>query len=166
MNKISSYFVVPVMVLTLSGCAASDIQVIGSITVPPMYAVNQDGDLASSDYSGTDYDAMALSDGGPCLADDGYDDISENSQVTVTDQSGEVVGVGRLGPGVQTGSTGYSYGDFLNNDSPPPICAFTFEFTVPGGSEFYNLSVGNNNRGEITYTAEELASGVFLTLGG
>jgi hypothetical protein len=166
MNKFVLSFVVPVLALTLSGCAESDIQVIGSITVPPLYAVNQDGDLAKYDYSGTDFDSMALSDGGPCRADDGYDDISENSQVTVTDGAGEVVGVGRLSPGVQTGSSGFSYGDFLGSGYRPPICAFSFEFTVPGGSEFYNLSVGNSNRGEITYTAEELATGIFLTLGG
>jgi hypothetical protein len=166
MIKFVLSFVVPVLALTLSGCAAPDVQVIGSITVPPLYAVNQDGDLASEDYPGTDYHSMALSDGGPCLADDGYDDISANSQVTVTDGAGEVVGVGRLNPGVQTGSVGLSYGDFLNNRNPRPICAFSFEFTVPGGGEFYNLSVGSSNRGEITYTAEELATGIFLTLGG
>lgn len=166
MIKFVLSFVVPVLALTLSGCAAPDVQVIGSITVPPLYPVNQDDYYATKDYSGIDYDSMALSDGGTCLADDGYDDISENSQVTVTDGAGEVVGVGRLNPGVQTGSVGLSVGDFLGSGYRAPICAFSFEFTVPGGGEFYNLSVGNSNRGEITYTAEELATGIFLTLGG
>jgi hypothetical protein len=181
MNKFVLSFVVPVLALTLSGCAESDVQVaapdvqvaapdvqvIGSIAVPPLYPVDQDGELPGGTYyKGQDFDSVALVDGGPCFADDGYSDISENSQVTVTDGAGEVVGVGRLSPGVQTGSSGFSYGDFLGSGYRPPICAFSFEFTVPGGSEFYNLSVGNSNRGDITYTAEELATGIFLTLGG
>ena len=146
-------------VLLLSSCASAGseaIQVFGGITVPPQYPVRPDGELPG------DRDEQ-LQDGGPCYASEGYDDISEGSQVTVKNAAGEIVGVGSLSAGVQTGSEGYTYRDQLNLD--PAICFFEFSFQVPSGEEFYSLSVGNDNRGEITYTAEELAAGVFLTLG-
>lgn len=151
-------------VLLLSGCGSSAIQVNGAIAVPSAFAVTATGESVSMAFSGTDYENWPLEDGGTCIADDGYDDINEGAQVTVKNEAGEVLGVGALSSGVQTGSEGFSYQDFLR-EYTGAICSFSFSFEVPGGASFYSLSVGNDNRGEITYTAEELAEGVFLTLG-
>lgn len=149
-------------VLTLlgSGCTIGEpenILVFGSITVPPAFAVDENGNLPSSDEA-------PLVDGGRCFSDDGYDDISEGAQVTVKNGAGEIVGLGGLEGGTQQIPYDITYYEYLGSELP--ICAFRFSFEVPSGQDFYSISIGNDNRGEITYSAEEIAGGIFLTLGG
>lgn len=134
----------------------SSIQVVGSITVPPIYPVDPDGSLAS----GLD---EPMQDGGECRASDGYSDIAEGGQVTVTNGTGDIIGIGRLEAGRQELPFEITYEEFLRQEQP--ICSFSFSFEVQKGEDFYSLSVGNGNRGEITYTEEEIGSGIFLTLG-
>jgi hypothetical protein len=155
-------------ILFSSGCAASPvepIQVVGSITVPTLFLVDAQGNgVASSRKAGQSFESIRLEDGGTCLAKKGYDDIRGGAQVTVKDNKGEIVAIGSLRPGIQSGSLGYTYADYLS-DKVPPICKFGFALEAPAGKGFYSVSIGGGNRGSIAYTEEELKLGVFLTLG-
>jgi hypothetical protein len=102
-----------------------------------------------------------LVDGGDCRAARGYDDISEGAQVTIRDSKGEIVAIGTLSSGVQTGSEGYTMRDW---DSDLPICAFQFSVEAPSGLGYYSISVGNVNRGEVTFAEEELTEKVNLEI--
>lgn len=92
----------------------------------------------------------------PCATKDGYDDIHEGAQVTVTDENGKVVGLGNLT------SAG------LWADAPDTLvimsqCRFNFTVAVPSGATFYRIEVAH--RGVVRYTASEVATEVHLTLG-
>lgn len=84
--------------------------------------------------------------------DTGYDDISSGAQVTVTDPAGTVLAVTQLGTG--------AVGDEGNCSWPFTISA------VPEGSKFYQIHIGNQARGEVSFTRDQLAEGpASLTLG-
>jgi len=94
--------------------------------------------------------------GGPCNADDGYDDVREGTQVVVTDSTGTAVSLGRLEAGELLGKDG---GDIFEAK-----CEFPFTVdAVPAGSAVYGIEVGS--RGQQRYTEAELQSPVTLTLG-
>ncbi len=160
----SSFFALATSLVLLAGCAGAEpepevpdaITVLGSITVPPVQAVDPQGNRL-------DREAESIPGGGPCKASRGFDDISEGSQVTVSNASGEIIGVGRLAPGIQQ-SRSWTYWEWFGMKAP--ICEFAFSFDVPADENFYVLTLGNANRGELTYTAGELQAGIFLTLGG
>lgn len=94
-------------------------------------------------------------DGGwtECVAEDGYDDIAQGAQVTVTDQDGRVLAVSELDAGAMPGG-----------DSGR--CLFTFTVSpVPSGQRLYGIHVGNDHRGVMRYTADQLSHQVALTIG-
>jgi hypothetical protein len=90
--------------------------------------------------------------GGECGADTGYDDIATGTDVEVTDGSGNMLGVGSL----------RATGD----------CTFvdTFELTRRSEDGFYRVTSGNESRGYLSYTEDDLTEDgdliVFATLGG
>jgi len=120
--------------------------------------------LAYGEMAGADDANSPLVDGGPCIAAAGYDDISEGVQVTIRDSKGEIVGVGALSGGIQTGSEGYTNADSVFFDLP--ICAFSFSIEAPAGLGFYSVSVGNENRGEVTFEESELLDEIKIEIGG
>lgn len=140
-----------IVLLVLAGCAAAPPpplpQVNGTVTTP----------IDLGDYMGPDGRTATI--GAPCTPADGYDDIASGAQVIVTDASGEIVGTGSLGASRLQGEDG---GSLLGAS-----CEFPFAVSgIPAGSDFYGVRVGNANRGEVVYTADELAAGVELTIGG
>jgi hypothetical protein len=86
--------------------------------------------------------------GGPCVTRSGFDDIAAGAQVVVKDAAGKVLATTTLGPGRSTGTA----------------CAFGFHTDVPTGSDFYGVELGR--RGVVQFTAEQMAAGVHLTVGG
>lgn len=74
----------------------------------------------------------------------GYSDIGTGTQVTVTDESGTVLGIGDLG---QQGQCRWSF----------------LVLNVPAGHRFYGVGIGR--RGTIQYTEAQLRAGVSLSLG-
>lgn len=76
---------------------------------------------------------------GGCMGMGGYSDISAGAQVTIRDQSGEIVGLGELlpDPRVET----------------PDKCSFYFSVEVPE-SKFYTVDMGR--RGELSYSHSDL----------
>lgn len=97
--------------------------------------------------------------GNPCIPKAGYSDISDGAQVVVANASGETVAVGELGEGgLQNGPSGTAF--FQS------VCEYPLTVSdIPVGSKFYSVHVGNTNRGEQTFTADQLKDGIALTLG-
>lgn len=152
--------------LVLTGCSAPSFTASGTMTVPLNWPVTKDGKSVSLTSSGKDFKTIELQDGGICSASSGYDDISSGSQVTITNESGEVIALGSLQDGVQSGSAGWNYHEWISFGKDVAMCSFAFEIPeVPGGEKFYNVSIGNSNRGEITYSEDDLKAGIGLKLG-
>lgn len=88
-----------------------------------------------------------------CTTPDGYGDISDGAQVTITDADGRTIGLARLGAGhVRTEDTP----DLLD-------CAFTFAGRAPAGRGYYGVQVADRN--VLRYRESELRDGVIITLG-
>lgn len=78
-----------------------------------------------------------------------YTSIDEGSQMTVTNQEGEILNVARLGRGEY-------------RKSPMFGCEFPFTATVPVGERFYSFEIGKF--GAVTFSPDELDD-VVLSLG-
>lgn len=76
-----------------------------------------------------------------CLGQGGYSDIAPGAQVTVRDQSGEVIALAQLEP--HPGDT-------------TPACLFTFSVEVPE-AKFYSFEV--SHRGQVSFSKKDLAEG-------
>jgi hypothetical protein len=87
--------------------------------------------------SGTEGDDF-FADGGGCQGTSGYDDVEPGLQVTVSDQSGTVIGTGALDSG-QVLEAG---------------CVFRFEVNNIPVASFYKVAVGR--RGEISYSLDQM----------
>lgn len=96
--------------------------------------------------------------GGPCQNTEGLSDINAGAQVRVSNGSGELLGVGRLGDGERS-ETGDS----------SRFCTFPFSVADVPASDLYEISTGNTERGGVVFTEEEMTQNdwnVVLTLGG
>lgn len=87
--------------------------------------------------------AAAQVGGGRCSGTGGYDDIDAGTQVRVSNEDGTLIGTGHLEEGEL-------------NLPKKTIC--TFPFVVEGipNAAFYSIEV--SHRGELTYSAAELAA--------
>lgn len=85
-----------------------------------------------------------------------YADITDGTQVVVTDPSGKVIGNGALtsAPPVSASAGGLTLTDYLYN----------FTVTVPGGEARYGISIGQN-RGTVWFTPDQMAKGPGVSLG-
>jgi hypothetical protein len=115
---------------------ADDFKLLRTITVQGTFTVD-------------DFDEYySLDDGDSCEGEGGYGDMNSSTTVLVTNGDGDVLTRGQLGPGEVSTST----------------CEFAIEFEVTEGEKQYVVAVGD--RGESTYTFEELKNGgVSLVLG-
>jgi hypothetical protein len=104
---------------------------------------------ATDDTTGT---ALSLHDGDPCTAVAGYSDITQGAEVTVGGSTGQTLGVVGLGAGVLSPDT-----------SGTLLCSFTFNVLVPGGQSVYTVTI--SRRGTQTFTPDQVAAGISLTLG-
>jgi hypothetical protein len=100
-----------------------------------------DGDITVTSRSDV------TSTGTGCFTGGGYADIAPGAQVVIKDAAGKVLATTTLGPGTGAG-----------------ICTFPFHADVPRGSDFYGVGLGR--RGVVQFTADQLAAGVHLTIGG
>lgn len=95
----------------------------------------------------------------PCIPRDGFDDIDEGAQVVVLDANGTKVALGELGTGGL--ANGASSEAFISS-----VCEFPISVSdVPNSGGIYSVHVGNEARGEQSYTKSELEDGIALTLG-
>jgi hypothetical protein len=102
------------------------------------------GDITVTDAGGI------LPYAGTCKTSGGFADIAAGAQVVIKDSTGKVVATTTL-----AGGTGPTAGG---------TCTFGFHTSVPSGSDFYGVELGR--RGVVQFTADQLADGVHLTLGG
>ena len=86
-------------------------------------------------------------DGDSCQGEGGYGDINSSTQVVLSNGTGDIITRSNLGPGEVQDS----------------ICTYSFELEVTEGEESYVLAVGD--RGETTYSFDDLKAGVELSLG-
>lgn len=108
--------------------------------------------------------------GDPCFAiSDAYKlpDIDAGTQVKLLNAAGDMVGLGSLSEGIlESGWTeeGVSrrpedFGDALKEDN----CIFKFTIAdVVLEDDFYSIEI--SNRGAVSYTREDLQSGIYLSL--
>lgn len=85
-------------------------------------------------------------DGDACEAATGYDDITAGAAVVIGGPTGQV-GIGALGTGVIDAGR----------------CTFSFDVPAPSGLSVYTVTI--SHRGTQTFTPDELAGGVRLSLG-
>lgn len=86
----------------------------------------------------------------------GYADITEGAQITVTNQGGDVVAIGKLGAGKV--AVHPVYGD------PAKICVFPIQVTgVPTGLSLYGVEV--SHRGVVRFSELDLMRPIVLKLG-
>ena len=89
-----------------------------------------------------DFDSFRrMSVGASCSGDGGYSDIDEGATVSVKNQSGTLIGSGRLGPGKIEG-------DVLK------ACVFPFEVTGVKDAEFFQVEV--SRRGGLSYSKADM----------
>jgi hypothetical protein len=106
-------------------------------------------------------------------AQSAYPDITDGSQVTVTDSSGTVIGSGDLSysepktlelvlaASAKMGQNASTVASALSQD----VAVYTFTVSgLPGGEQRYGIKAGQN-RGTIWFTASQMKSGPQLTLG-
>jgi hypothetical protein len=105
-------------------------------------SITVDGDITVNSR------ADVTSTGTGCFTGGGYADIKSGAQVVIKDDSGKVIATTTLGPGDAIGAG----------------CTFPFSVDVPRGSDFYGVELGR--RGSVQYTADQLADGIHLTIGG
>ncbi|MEA5358866.1 hypothetical protein VA596_04915 [Amycolatopsis sp., V23-08] len=89
---------------------------------------------------------------------DGYSDLGNGSQVTLVDETGQVVATTELrrSPGEETKIVDGAW-----------VRTFTFTFTDVPSADRYGVHVGNNNRGTLWKSADETErDGFSLTIGG
>ena len=129
-----------------AGCGAGQTTITGTVTVkmlPPDVTVSNP------------------SEGDPCQSADEYDDVHQGSQVTVTGPSGDTLGFAELSAGRMHSTQPNSADPWISGR-----CQFTFTVTgVDGGQKFYAVHVGNDNRGRVRFTQDQINHPVVLSLG-
>ena len=86
-----------------------------------------------------------------------FSDISDGTQVVVTDSSGQVIATGNL-----------SYNASVSNTLSPPSpvsgtqCVYNFTVTVPNGLPRYGITI--SHRGTIYFSAAQMSQGPGLSL--
>lgn len=92
---------------------------------------------------------------GTCTGYGALSGVTEGATVTVTDNAGTTVGLGKLGPGEPTLDPA--------DQSRAEACVFMFAVgDVPAGKGFYGVEVGSHGR--VQFTEAQLAERVSLEL--
>ena len=105
------------------------------------------GSLTIAGFNFTDTENPTNSfDGDTCTTTGGYDDISAGAAVVIGGPTGQI-GVGALGAGTISNGT----------------CSFDFDVPVPSGLSVYTVTI--SHRGTQSFTPDQLAGGVRLSLG-
>lgn len=93
---------------------------------------------------------------GSCLTDPGFSDITQGTQVVVTNSGGQVVGTSALNYSAQDSAAQSGLQSGLS------VCIYTFTVSVPGGLPRYGITV--SHRGTVWFTATQMSKGPGLSL--
>lgn len=167
MRKLVILALALVVALTLAACGTT--QPAAPAAVPPAtFTVKGVLKLHDDNMRNASYDqianncnfnsACAESAGDFCAAGSaGYSDIRTGAQVTVTDSTGKVVGIGSL----ESGRTPLVPNIWKYNNYPP--CLFPFEvWNVPDNGNIYGVQIAH--RGTVQFTKDE-ATSIQVSLG-
>jgi hypothetical protein len=110
------------------------------------------GSAGSITAHGTEEVSVSPLDG--TTVQDAYPDVTEGSQVTVVNSSGQVIG---------TGTLSYDAADAVSQDLEWSEF-YQFSVTVPGGQPRYGIQVGSGH-GTVWFTAQQMQHGPGLCLG-
>lgn len=86
-------------------------------------------------------EASILTTDDECFGTRGYDDIRAGASVVVKNEEGKIIATGNLGQGIDELGLGYS-------------CVFQITVDDVTDADFYSIAV--SNRGELTYSRQEL----------
>ena len=125
-----------VLIFVLAACGGTAATTTSAATTTTVNTQPISGSLSVRGYTNTD--------DGSCTGEGGFDDIREGTQVTVKDGGGAIIGTGRLGAGIRPGQKGNTL----------LVCVFEFSVPVPAELPFYTIEIAD--RGELTYSLEEL----------
>jgi hypothetical protein len=93
---------------------------------------------------------------GNCLTDPGFSDITQGTQVVVTNSANTVVGTSALNYAQQQSAEQSSLQPGLS------VCIYTFTVSVPGGLSRYGIII--SHRGTVWFSAAQMAKGPGLSL--
>jgi len=114
--------------------------------------------LRGGSSSITSHGTMEVEDySGSCRSDAGYSDITDGTQVVVTNSTGTVIGTGTLS---YDGNVSKALSSAQSGLS---ACVYDFTVSVPGGLPRYGITV--SHRGTIWFDSGQMESGPGLTLG-
>lgn len=128
--------------------SASDIDLHGTLTIPFLGTDLLSPNARDTEANGTN-DVHA---GDTCVMVGGYTDISQGAAVTVGGDKGQTLAIGSLAAGTVSGAAGQ-----------PASCEFGFDVQVPGGLSLYTVTI--SHRGTQTFTPDQVAQGIELSLG-
>lgn len=141
-------FALALLMLTLAACGGSS-----EPKAPPTHTITgtftllgQNEDAITNEYIEGEFISV---DGG-CAGTGGYDDIEAGLQVTVSNESGTVIGTGALGQGTEVDAG----------------CEFPFKVENVPVAKFYKVEVGR--RGTVSYSHADMEAAswkVELSLG-
>jgi hypothetical protein len=128
---------------------------------PTTFSINGTITVEAGDGSEAEID-------GECITDGGYSDIRLGAQVTVKDEAGTVIAIGKVDSGRTTKAatlpTFNPETAQIEDQAQAQECSFGFSATgVPEGKQFYSVEVAR--RGEIRYQRDDVARSLNLTLG-
>lgn len=126
-----------------SGGSTPQVHVRGTLQLGPLGAVDS-------------VTPSAAKDGDACEAGQGYSDITAGAAVTVGGANGQTLAVGPLSAGVESNVDSTSF------SMPLGDCVFSFDVSVPQQSAY---TVTISHRGTQTFTPDQVAAGIRLTLG-
>lgn len=124
-----------------SSGGTAQIHVRGTLSIGPLGSVDSTGTAANGDQ---------------CETGQGYSDISAGTAVTIGGGTGQTLAVGALSAGVESDVD-------TSAGMPLGTCVFSFDVVVPGGQNAYTVTI--SHRGTQTFTPQQVAAGIRLTLG-
>ncbi|RVW06746.1 hypothetical protein EF834_02185 [Rhodococcus spongiicola] len=127
---------------TVGGIAFGAVAGVRALSAPATFEIT--GTLTLNGKATT----TGLPTGFSCAGTSGYDDLSPNAAVKVSDESGTLLAKGHMIGSV--GGSGYCIFDFAVTD-------------VPRGSKFYEVEIAR--RGGLSYTEVEAEEGLSLSIG-
>jgi hypothetical protein len=161
MNRTPIAATAALVLLALTGCGgAAGADATPTPTATPSEKFTASGTIStrpSLTYFAPGDEEAGHTVGDECISTDNYDDIAQGTQVVVTDDSGKTVGVGSLNGGVLAGDADIT-------SMLEASCSFSFSVRVDSPSKFFGVEAGNDARGDIQVSREDLKAGAELSL--
>lgn len=152
-TRLATTIITMIAALTLTGCANTNTpqsgasQIKAQQAVAPTLTIHGILTLTTGQFMWND---TAL-----CWGDGGYDDIAIGSPITITDETGTVIGIGHIDTSQAS--------EFAPDFTMPGRCTFgIMAKNIPANHDFYGVEVAH--RGAVKYTKTDLANSITMTI--